>query len=167
MPTQRVTEFSRTPMVRVTKQAHMTLQPLATKKLPSNTLCASSSHRLAGYLVRQQITNLGLTAKPTDHARGHALCKVYHGSKSVLMCLFFSCPGEAGLLECPSQDRRGQARTLPTHLPSPDDARFTARALHPTCGRPREVKTVGGGLGLPLHGSPMLRNCARTQKRRT
>ena len=54
---------------------------------------------------------------------------------------------EAGLRECLSQDRRGRARTLPTHLPGPDVATPTALALHPTCGRPRKVETLGGGEG--------------------
>ena len=33
----------------------------------------------------------------------------------------FPFPDEAGSRESPSQDRRRRARTLPIHLPSPDD----------------------------------------------
>ena len=89
--------------------------------------------------------------KPTNHARGHMPYKMHRGSKTVLMCLLFS-PDEAGLRECLSQDRRSRARTLPTHLPSTNDATLTALALHPSRGRPRKVETVGGGTpGRPLY----------------
>ena len=70
------------------------------------------------------------------------------------MCeYFFFSPEEAGLREGPSQNLRGLARMLPTHLPSTDDATLLALALNPTCWRPRKVETLGGGgtPDLPLH----------------
>ena len=63
---------------------------------------------------------------------------------SVLMCVsFFSLMTPP--CECLSQDWRGRACTLSTHLPSTDDTTLTALALHPTCRKPRWVGIVGGG----------------------
>ena len=51
--------------------------------------------------------------QPTNHVCCRAKCTV--GQRVFrCACLFFS-PDEAGLRECLSQDRRGRARTLPTH----------------------------------------------------
>ena len=60
-----------------------------------------------------------LTANPpTTLAVACRARKVCRGSKSVRLCFF---PDEAGVRECPSQDRHRRARTLPTDLPGPDD----------------------------------------------
>ena len=75
--------------------------------------------------------------QPTNHARGHVPCKVYRGPMSVLLCVSFLFPEEAGLRECLSQDRRSRARTLPTQLPGIKDTTLTSPALHLTCGTPR------------------------------
>ena len=90
-------------------------------------------------------TNHGANRQPTNHAHWHVPCKVDGGSESVQMYVSFLFFDEACLRECLSQDRRGRARTLPTHLPGRDDATPTALALHPT--RPRKVETLGGGEG--------------------
>ena len=61
------------------------------------------------------------------------------------MCVSFLFLDEAGLCECLSQNRRGRARMLPTHLPGTDDVTLAALALHSTRGTPRWVEIVGGG----------------------
>ena len=63
-----------------------------------------------------------LTANPqTTRAVTCQARKVCRGSKSVRRCVSLLFPDEAGVRECLSQDRRGRARTLASHLPGPDD----------------------------------------------
>ena len=85
--------------------------------------------------------------QPTTHARVLVPCKVYRGSKRVQVCVSFLFLDDAGLRDCPSQDRPARGRTLQIHLPGPEDATLTALALR-TCGRPRQVNIAGGGAPL-------------------
>ena len=69
--------------------------------------------------VSQLNTNLGPTANPpTTRA---VTCRGVPWAKECSDVRVFSFSDEDGLRECLSQDRWGRARTLPTHLPSPNE----------------------------------------------
>ena len=104
---------------------------------------------------RQLNTKPWANRQPTNHARGHVPCKAYRWSKSVRMCVPFY---EAGLRECLYQDRRGRARTLPTHLPGPTNTRSIPRAGDRERGRWWDLRVF------KLHGRPLLRHCVMTEK---
>ena len=54
----------------------------------------------------QPIVNLGPTTNPPTTRAVTCRAKVYRGPMSVLLCVSFLFPDEAGLRECLSQDRR-------------------------------------------------------------
>ena len=57
----------------------------------------------------------------------------------------FSFPDEAGLRKCLSQNGRGGARTLPTHLPSLEETPLLQLRSIPHAGDQEEEEVVGGG----------------------
>ena len=90
-------------------------------------------------------TNLGPTANPPTTRAVTCRAKCTVGQRVFrCACLVFS-PMRLACVQCPSQDRRVRAPTLPIHLPGPEDATFTALVLHPTCGWPRKWEIAGGG----------------------
>ena len=110
-----------------------------------------SAGLIVTWYVSQLNTNLGPTASPTNHARGHVPCKSVPWVKKCSEVRASSLPDGARLRECLSQDRRGRSRTLHTLRSS--------TPWRPMCSQLRQDSPSKSGRAL-LNGTLPLRYCA-------